>query len=81
MQELGRYADEAVEALQTSNYLKLCQLIDQNFAMRRRLYTDDVVGHKNIKVVDIARSMGFAAKFTGSGGAILCLRLDGKNEW
>ena len=81
MTELGSYADEAMNAIVASDYCKLVLLMNKNFAMRRKLYGDEVVGTKNIKVVELAKSLGFAAKFTGSGGAILCLRSDGINEW
>jgi len=36
-----------------------------------------VVGEKNILVTQLAGELGLAAKFTGSGGALLCLRRDG----
>ena len=42
---------------------------------------DAVVGTRNISMVELAGSFGLSAKFTGSGGAILCLRSDGTNEW
>ena len=42
---------------------------------------DAVVGSRNISMVELAGSFGLSAKFTGSGGAILCLRADGINEW
>lgn len=42
---------------------------------------DAVVGSRNISMVELAGSFGLSAKFTGSGGAMLCLRADGINEW
>lgn len=77
MQALGSLADQAKEALLQRDYSTLASLMDQNFAWRRKLYGDSVVGSTNISVVDLAREKGFGAKFTGSGGAILCLRRDG----
>jgi len=76
MQELGSYADQCIQDLLNKNHQKICILMKKNFAMRRRIYGDDVVGAKNIEVVKLAERMGLAAKFTGSGGAILCLRYD-----
>mgnify|MGYP003684750483 CR=1 FL=1 len=41
------------------------------------MYTDAVVGERNLQMVELAKAYGFAAKFTGSGGACLCLRRPG----
>lgn len=74
MKFLGSLADKAKQCLEEkSDFTVLSQLIDQNFAMRRKLYSDKVVGAKNIQCVELAHSLGLAAKFTGSGGAFLCL--------
>ena len=77
MRALGGYADEAQAALKAGNVTQIAALVRQNFAMRRRLYGDDVVGPKNIAMVDLALTLGLSAKFTGSGGALVCLRTDG----
>jgi hypothetical protein len=45
------------------------------------MYGDNVVGEKNIRMAELARSFGLSAKFTGSGGALICLRFDGSNIW
>mmetsp|Transcript_45861 Transcript_45861/g.103581 ORF Transcript_45861/g.103581 Transcript_45861/m.103581 type:complete len:96 (+) Transcript_45861:702-989(+) len=45
-----------------------------NFGWRRRMYGDAVVGERMIGLIELARSLGFAAKFTGSGGAVVCIR-------
>lgn len=42
--------------------------------MRRQVYSDEVVGERNLQMAALARAHGFAAKFTGSGGACVCLR-------
>jgi glucuronokinase len=76
MQELGSYADQALQALINKEYHIFCECIDKNFAMRRKIYSDKVVGEKNIEIVDIALKHNMAAKFTGSGGAILMVRND-----
>ncbi len=76
MQELGTYADESLQALLVRDYMHFAACFAKNFSMRRRLYGDAVVGEKNIAVVMIIESHGMAAKFTGSGGAILCVRND-----
>lgn len=78
MKELGMYATQCQTILQSAspNFSQLAQLMDCNFAMRRRLYGDDVVGCSNIAVHAIANKMGMGAKFTGSGGAFVCLRYE-----
>lgn len=78
MRALGGYADEALGALQRGDAQALAELMDRNFAMRRQLYGDDVVGEKNILMTQMAQAMGLAAKFTGSGGALVCMRADGQ---
>jgi len=59
----------------------LAALVEQNFAMRRTLYGDSVVGSLNIRMVQLAQDYGLSAKFTGSGGALLCLKSDGSPGW
>lgn len=73
----GILADEAVECLKRQDIIGLAALVEQNFAMRRTLYGDAVVGPLNIRMVQLAKDYGLSAKFTGSGGALLCLRSDG----
>eukprot|EP00605_Chrysophyceae_sp_TOSAG23-4_P002724 GSChrysophyteH1.ASY1.ANO1.3003.1 assembled CDS len=76
MKTLGVYADEALAALKVRNYMLFATYITKNFRMRRKVYGDAVVGARNLKVVDLAEDSGMAAKFTGSGGAILMVRND-----
>jgi len=76
MRELGTYADRSLQALHDGDFLLFSSYFPKNFAMRRKIYGDPVVGERNIQVVSMAESFGLAAKFTGSGGAILCVRND-----
>lgn len=41
------------------------------------MFGDDVLGPVNIKMVEVARSVGASSKFTGSGGAVVVLCPDG----
>lgn len=43
-------------------------LLDANFDKRREIYR---IGEGNLRMVEVARSAGASAKFTGSGGAIV----------
>uniref|UniRef100_A0A0D9Y103 GHMP kinase N-terminal domain-containing protein n=1 Tax=Leersia perrieri TaxID=77586 RepID=A0A0D9Y103_9ORYZ len=45
-----------------------------------QMFGDDVIGMVNIKMVEVARSVGAAAKFTGSGGAVVALCPDGQAQ-
>ena len=56
------------KALETGDREKLNQLINQNFDLRRSVMN---ISSKNIEMVELARSTGASAKFTGSGGAII----------
>lgn len=77
MRELGSYADEALSALKNGDRVGLAKIMRKNFGMRRQLYGDAVVGAKNIAMIDLADTLGLSCKFTGSGGALLCMRSDG----
>lgn len=49
-------------------------LMDSNAATRRRLYGDVALCAVTLGMLDLARSVGAAAKFCGSGGAaVVCL--------
>lgn len=55
-------------ALEKGDQEKLNQLINKNFDLRRSVMK---ISSKNIEMVELARSAGASAKFTGSGGAII----------
>ncbi|MGI5817789.1 MAG: mevalonate kinase [Armatimonadota bacterium] len=76
MKQFADYTDQAVEALENRDVERLAALMDANFDLRRRIYGDEVIGEKNLQMVEIARSHGMPAKFTGSGGAITGVLLD-----
>ena len=56
------------KALETGDRDRLNQLINENFDLRRSVMN---ISSKNIEMVELARSAGASAKFTGSGGAII----------
>jgi glucuronokinase len=47
---------------------KLAQLMNKNFDIRKSVMN---LSKKNIEMVELARSVGASAKFTGSGGAVI----------
>ena len=67
MQRFASFSDSAKEALSDKDRVKLADLMDANFANRRALYGDDVIGAKNLEIVDIVKQLGHAIKFSGSG--------------
>lgn len=44
------------------------------------MFGDEVLGSLNIKMIETARSVGAAAKFTGSGGAVVAFCPDGTEQ-
>jgi len=63
------------KALESGDRDRLNQLINQNFDLRRSVMN---ISHMNIEMVELARSEGASAKFTGSGGAIIGTYKDDK---
>ena len=73
MRRIARCAEEGREALRRGDSERLGRLMDDNFDLRRRLYGETGPEKHNIKLVEIARKLGFPAKLPGSGGAALVL--------
>ncbi|KAK9925384.1 hypothetical protein M0R45_033708 [Rubus argutus] len=71
MAEVANIAQEGRTALLEKDYTKLAALMNSNFDLRRRMFGDDALGALNIEMVEVARRVGAAAKFTGSGGAVV----------
>lgn len=71
MTEVADIALEGRTALLKKNYSKLADLMNRNFDLRRCMFGDDVLGVLNLEMVEVARRVGAASKFTGSGGAVI----------
>lgn len=68
---MGEWADLTIsfaEAMNNRDEDKMHSLLNRNFDIRRELID---ITPQNIEMVDLARSTGASAKFTGSGGAII----------
>ncbi len=76
MAALAELADRARACLEGGRADELAPLMLENFQWRRQMYSDGVVGEANLQAAALADSLGLAAKFTGSGGAFVCLRAD-----
>ncbi|NUQ00690.1 MAG: hypothetical protein HUU35_12635, partial [Armatimonadetes bacterium] len=73
MTQFAGFAEECRAALERHDIAQVNALMNANFDLRRRLYGDDVIGAANVRMVELARSHGASAKFSGSGGAIVGL--------
>ncbi|KAL9246572.1 hypothetical protein vseg_020090 [Gypsophila vaccaria] len=80
MTEVANVAVEGRQALLDRNYAKLALLMNRNFDLRRKMFGDAALGDLNIKMVEIAREVGAASKFTGSGGAVVAYCPDGPEQ-
>jgi glucuronokinase len=68
MERWGQITEEFKTALLENNRKSMHELINENFDLRKELVP---ISSGNIEMVDLARSVGASAKFTGSGGAII----------
>ncbi len=68
MERWAQITEEFKDALWDGDKQKMHSLINENFDLRRDLIH---VSKGNIEMVELARSVGASAKFTGSGGAII----------
>ncbi|WVZ53818.1 hypothetical protein U9M48_004710 [Paspalum notatum var. saurae] len=80
MKEVAQLVLDGHKALLQKDYVELGRLMNRNFDLRRKMFGDDVLGSVNIKMVEVARSVGASSKFTGSGGAIIALCPDGNSQ-
>ncbi|MBP8954943.1 MAG: hypothetical protein KBI47_21310 [Armatimonadetes bacterium] len=71
MRQFAQFTDTAREALLAGDHELLGQLMDRNFDLRRRIFGDECIGRRNLEMIELARSLGLCAKFSGSGGAIV----------
>ncbi|XP_010550164.1 PREDICTED: glucuronokinase 1-like isoform X2 [Tarenaya hassleriana] len=80
MVEVANIAEEGRTALLGKDYSKLFELMNRNFDLRRRMFGDECLGEVNIEMVEVARRVGAASKFTGSGGAVVVFCPEGPSQ-
>ncbi|XVF14020.1 hypothetical protein REPUB_Repub09cG0020300 [Reevesia pubescens] len=80
MEEVANIAAEGQSVLLEKNYQKLAELMNRNFDLRRHMFGDECLGALNIEMVEVARRVGAASKFTGSGGAVVAFCPDGPSQ-
>lgn len=80
MAQVAGCAEQGRTALQQGDAAAVAQLMDKNFDLRRQMFGDAALGETNLAMIATARGVGAAAKFTGSGGAIVALCLQGQEQ-
>mmetsp|Transcript_38092 Transcript_38092/g.84864 ORF Transcript_38092/g.84864 Transcript_38092/m.84864 type:complete len:351 (+) Transcript_38092:88-1140(+) len=80
MAEVAECARQGRAALERGDMAALGELMNRNFDLRRKMFGDEVLGEVNLAMVRTARSVGCAAKFTGSGGAVVALCIGGPEQ-
>ncbi|CAI7789436.1 unnamed protein product [Closterium sp. NIES-53] len=80
MADVATLAKEGQNALVARDWGKLARLMDRNFDLRRQMFGDEVLGEVNLSMVQAARAVGAAAKFTGSGGAVVAFCPEGEQQ-
>ncbi len=68
MKFFANCAEEAKEVMLNHQPEKLGAIMNANFDKRREIFP---ISRKNLEMIDLARSCGASAKFSGSGGAIV----------
>ncbi len=68
MKRWAQITEEFKDALSKGDKTAMHNLINENFDLRRNLIP---ISKGNIEMVELARSVGASAKFTGSGGAVI----------
>lgn len=71
MQKFASFTEQARTCLQGNDHKGFAQLMSSNFNLRRETYGDAVVGASNLRMIELARNHNCAAKFPGSGGAVV----------
>jgi glucuronokinase len=68
MERFAELTSSAYELLKNGGWEEMGELMNENFDLRRSI---SHIHEKNLEMVELARSVGASAKFTGSGGAII----------
>jgi glucuronokinase len=75
MQQYRTLTDRGRDCLMSGDWKGLGEMVDSNFDLRRTIMN---IAPENLRMVEVARSVGASAKFAGSGGAICGLYGDGR---
>jgi glucuronokinase len=75
MQTYRTLTDRGRNCLLAGDWNGLSEVVNANFDLRRTIMN---IAPENLRMVEVARSVGASAKFAGSGGAICGLYRDGR---
>lgn len=73
MSQIADLAREGRDALFEKDHQRLGNLMNRNFDIRRSIYK---LNPRHIEMIDLARSLGASATFSGSGGSIIGIYRD-----
>ncbi|KAI7865576.1 hypothetical protein BDF14DRAFT_1730045, partial [Spinellus fusiger] len=73
MRGFAALTDKAEKCLRDKDFCGFAQLMTDNFELRRSIYGEEVLGAANLRMIALARQNKCAAKFSGSGGAVVCM--------
>lgn len=76
MRKFASLTDEAKIAIEKKDWSKFGELMDTNFDLRRKLYGDEVIGEKTLRMIEIGRNHGCSVKLPGSGGCVVGMSLN-----
>ncbi len=68
MHRFAELTEYVYEAIRNNDFQTIARCMDENFDLRKQI---SEVDSDNIAMINMARSTGLSAKFTGSGGAII----------
>lgn len=71
METFARFAEDGQAALKARDYGAVSDMMRQAFALRRTIFGDAVIGPDNMRMVAIAGEYGMSATTCGSGGAVV----------
>ncbi len=71
MKDLAKLTDKAYRQIKKKDFANLAKLFNRNFAIRREIYGNEVIGKRNLEMIKLPRKIGLSSKFSGSGGAII----------
>ncbi|TRY89241.1 hypothetical protein DNTS_025405 [Danionella cerebrum] len=72
MKSFAELTDQARAAFQCKDWARLSQLMDENFELRRSVYTEECLGSGNLRMVQLARQMEMKRAFQ-EAGCVFCL--------
>ena len=80
MATFAGFAEEGRVALEERAYGRIGELLHEAFMLRRKIFGDAVLGAANLRMVELANQHDFPATTCGSGGAIIGMMGDDRQN-